>query len=104
MRSAHRHRCGWAAGVASVLLVVLAGTSRAQRGGFQVRMQPPAVLAITARRAPDFDHIRFLTMQRSFRQDLHAQLLSAPVVIRHGRPVAAMPPLETILAQAAGSK
>lgn|GEM_PF-1106238 len=78
-----------------VLLSASAGWSQVRqvRGAGPIRERPPGELATILRRDPDFSTIRFLGMQRSYRDELRAKLMVGHAAIRLGRPVAPMQPI-----------
>ena len=69
-------------------LLLLVGLAGAQ--GSTIRIKPPGALATIARRDPDFSKVRFLGMQRNYRDELREKLTIGRQAIRVGRPVAAM--------------
>lgn len=78
-----------------VLIVVADGRAqvRALTGAATIKVKPPGELATILRRDPDFSTVRFLGMQRSYREELRAKLMTGHAAIRLGRPVAGMQPI-----------
>lgn len=66
---------------------------RALTGAGPIREKPPGELATVGRRDPDFTTIRFLGMQRDYREELRAKLMMGHAAIRLGRRVAPMQPI-----------
>ena len=81
---------------AVVLLAPLAGAQeavRTVRAAGTIREKPPGELATVVRRDPDFRTIKYLGMQRDYRDELRSKLMLGHAVIRHGRPVLPMEPI-----------
>jgi hypothetical protein len=81
---------------AVVLLTALPVVAQVRQivGAGAIRVKPPGELATIQRRDPDFTAIRFLSMQRSFRNDLRGKLLIGHAVVRLNRPIAIMQRIE----------
>ena len=73
-----------------VTLALLVGVEPVFAQGSTIRVAPPGALATIARRDPDFAKIRFLGMQRSYRDELRDKLSVGRQAIRVGRPVSMM--------------
>ncbi len=67
--------------------------ARVLTGTGPIREKPPGELATILRRDPDFSTVRFLGMQRSYREELRAKLMMGHAAIRLGRQVAPMQPI-----------
>jgi len=81
-----------------VVVALLAATPswaqvRALQAGRTIRERPPGELAIIQRRDPDFRSVRFLGLQRSYRDELRNKLLIGHAAIRVGRPLTPMAPI-----------
>lgn len=85
-------------GVAIAILLSLS-PARAQEEVRQIqargaiREKPPGELATVLRRDPDFGTIKFLGMQRDYREELRSKLMMSHSAIRNGRPVIPMEPI-----------
>ena len=73
-----------------VVTLLAATPSGAQ---LQIRERPPGELAVIQRRDPDFRSVRFLGLQRSYRDELRNKLLMGHAAIRVGRPLTPMVPI-----------
>lgn len=58
-----------------------------------IREKPPGELATVLRRDPDFRTIKYLGVQRDYRDELRSKLMVSHTVIRYGRPVQPMQPI-----------
>ena len=96
MRGIRRGIPGLLLGLATVVLLAAApgqAQVRALTGAGPIRERPPGELATILRRPPDFSAIRFLGMQRDYRDDLRAKLMMGHAAIRLGRSVTPMLPI-----------